>query len=141
RQDRPRGRERQDRTSTPHPGGRPCAGSESTADRFGGRCGPCVRFGRGGETGTLVGMKRARLVGELEVSDRHVPPWPGRAELVDGTAMYVRHTPSTAAGAEPALYVHGLGGSSQNWTDLAGLLAHRFDADAIDLPGLGRSEP
>ena len=80
-------------------------------------------------------MKRARLVGELEVSERHVPPWPGHAELVDGTATYVRHTPPTTAGAEPALYVHGLGGSSQNWTDLAGLLAHRFDADAIDLPG------
>ncbi|MEK8109251.1 alpha/beta fold hydrolase [Micromonospora sp. M12] len=49
--------------------------------------------------------------------------------------------PATAAGAEPALYVHGLGGSSQNWTDLAGLLADRLDGQAIDLPGFGRSEP
>jgi pimeloyl-ACP methyl ester carboxylesterase len=55
--------------------------------------------------------------------------------------MYVRDTPATSAGAEPALYVHGLGGSSTNWTDLAGLLAHRLDGQAIDLPGFGRSEP
>ncbi|GAB3952675.1 alpha/beta hydrolase [Micromonospora vulcania] len=49
--------------------------------------------------------------------------------------------PATAAGAEPALYVHGLGGSSQNWTDLAGLLADRLDGQAIDLPGFGLSAP
>src|SRR3569623_1722493 len=43
--------------------------------------------------------------------------------------------------AEPALYVHGLGGSSQNFTDLAGLLADRFDGQAVDLPGFGYSDP
>jgi pimeloyl-ACP methyl ester carboxylesterase len=45
------------------------------------------------------------------------------------------------SGAEPALYVHGLGGSSTNWTDLAGLLARRLDGHAIDLPGFGMSDP
>jgi pimeloyl-ACP methyl ester carboxylesterase len=39
------------------------------------------------------------------------------------------------------LYVHGLGGSSLNWTDLAYLLADRLDGQAIDLPGFGRSDP
>ena len=68
-------------------------------------------------------------------------PWPGREVRLDGPVTYVRDTPATAAGAEPALYVHGLGGSSQNWTDLAGLLADRLDGQAIDLPGFGRSEP
>jgi pimeloyl-ACP methyl ester carboxylesterase len=70
-----------------------------------------------------------------------VPPWPGRAEVVDGAVTFVRDTPATAPGAEPALYVHGLGGSSQNWTDLADLLSHRLAGQAIDLPGFGRSDP
>jgi pimeloyl-ACP methyl ester carboxylesterase len=69
------------------------------------------------------------------------PPWPGRQVRLDGTVTYVRETPATGPDAEPALYVHGLGGSSQNWTDLAGLLADRLDGQAIDLPGFGRSEP
>ena len=59
----------------------------------------------------------------------------GRSASTAGT--FVRDTPATGAGAEPALYVHGLGGSSQNWTDLAGLLADRLDGQAIDLPGFG----
>jgi pimeloyl-ACP methyl ester carboxylesterase len=42
---------------------------------------------------------------------------------------------------ERALYVHGLGGASTNWTDLAALLAVRFDGYALDLPGFGRSAP
>ncbi|GES30449.1 alpha/beta hydrolase [Streptomyces angustmyceticus] len=42
---------------------------------------------------------------------------------------------------EPALYVHGLGGSSQNWSDLMPLLADRLDGEAIDLPGFGHSPP
>jgi pimeloyl-ACP methyl ester carboxylesterase len=39
------------------------------------------------------------------------------------------------------VYVHGLGGASTNWTDLATLLRVRFDGWAPDLPGFGRSEP
>ncbi len=37
--------------------------------------------------------------------------------------------------------MHGLGGSSKNWTDLAYLLAGRLDAEALDLPGFGHSGP
>jgi pimeloyl-ACP methyl ester carboxylesterase len=69
------------------------------------------------------------------------PPWPGRLVTVEGARTFVRETPATAPGAEPALYVHGLGGSSSNWTDLAGQLAGRLDGQAIDLPGFGRSDP
>jgi pimeloyl-ACP methyl ester carboxylesterase len=54
---------------------------------------------------------------------------------------FVRHTPSTTPGAEPALYIHGLGGSSLNWTDMAYLMQSEVDADAIDLPGFGFSDP
>jgi pimeloyl-ACP methyl ester carboxylesterase len=69
------------------------------------------------------------------------PPWPARRVTVDGKMLHVRDTPATGPGAEPAVYVHGLGGSSQNFTDIAGLLADRFDAQAIDLPGFGYSDP
>jgi pimeloyl-ACP methyl ester carboxylesterase len=48
---------------------------------------------------------------------------------------------SPAAPRERALYVHGLGGASTNWTDLSALLAVRFDGWAMDLPGFGRSRP
>ncbi|MDM4720907.1 alpha/beta hydrolase [Micromonospora sp. WMMA1363] len=87
-------------------------------------------------------MKRATLWPDDLLPDHCVPPpWPGREVRLDGTVTYVRETPATVPGAEPALYVHGLGGSAQNWTDLAGLLAGRLDGQAIDLPGFGRSEP
>ncbi|MGV9215895.1 alpha/beta fold hydrolase [Micromonospora sp. RB23] len=87
-------------------------------------------------------MKRATLWPDHLLPDAGVPPpWPGREVRLDGQVTYVRDTPATSTGAEPALFVHGLGGSSQNWTDLAGLLADRLDGQAIDLPGFGRSAP
>jgi pimeloyl-ACP methyl ester carboxylesterase len=70
---------------------------------------------------------------------------------VTGGEVFVRHTPwrgpltpvddGAAAPHERALYVHGLGGASTNWTDLAALLSVRFDGYALDLPGFGRSAP
>src|SRR6185436_866657 len=39
------------------------------------------------------------------------------------------------------VYVHGLGGSATNWTDLAALLGPRAAGTAVDLPGFGRSRP
>jgi pimeloyl-ACP methyl ester carboxylesterase len=88
-------------------------------------------------------VKRIRLAAEDTVSfaDGSAPPWPGREVLLDGAKTFVRTTPARAEGAEPALYLHGLGGSSANWTDLAGLLADRLAGQAIDLPGFGASEP
>ena len=69
------------------------------------------------------------------------PPWPARRATVSGAMLHVRDTPAQSPGAEPAVYVHGLGGSSQNFTDLAGLLADRLDGQAVDLPGFGYSDP
>ena len=43
--------------------------------------------------------------------------------------------------AEPALCVHGLEGSSRNWTDLMDLLRTRLACEALDLPGFGDSPP
>jgi pimeloyl-ACP methyl ester carboxylesterase len=68
-------------------------------------------------------------------------PWPARRVTIGGAMLHVRDTPATRPDAEPAVYVHGLGGSSQNFTDFAGLLADRFDAQAVDLPGFGYSDP
>ncbi|MEU4566640.1 alpha/beta hydrolase [Micromonospora sp. NPDC023956] len=87
-------------------------------------------------------MKPATLgPDDLLPADRIPPPWPGRSVLLDGSVIHVRDTPATAPDAEPALYVHGLAGSAQNWTDLAGLLAGRLDGQAVDLPGFGHSDP
>ena len=92
-------------------------------------------------------MKRAALVplhslaSDLVSYGGVVPPWPGEKVTVDGAETFVRRTPASSPDAEPALYVHGLGGSSLNWTDLAYLLAYRLDAEAIDLPGFGYSGP
>jgi pimeloyl-ACP methyl ester carboxylesterase len=88
-------------------------------------------------------MKRARLAPDevLPTQPRLPPPWPGRSVVLDGTWTHLRDTPARSLDAQPALYVHGLGGSSLNWTDLADLLACRFDGQAIDLPGFGRSDP
>jgi pimeloyl-ACP methyl ester carboxylesterase len=91
----------------------------------------------------MVSMKRATLVPEFTLSSPSaLPPlWPGRTVNLDGLETFVRDTPSDSPDAEPALFIHGLGGSASNWTDLAGLLAERLDGQAIDLPGFGRSTP
>jgi pimeloyl-ACP methyl ester carboxylesterase len=88
-------------------------------------------------------MKGAILAddGALPAEGTVPPPWPARRVVVDGGTLQVRDTPPTAPRAEPAVYVHGLGGSSQNFTDLSALLADRFDGQAIDLPGFGYSDP
>lgn len=60
---------------------------------------------------------------------------------MDGVEVYVRHLGPPVAGAEPTLLVHGLGGSTLDWTDFAQLLGTRLDVEMIDLPGFGRSGP
>lgn len=55
--------------------------------------------------------------------------------------VHVRRVPPTADGLEPAVLLHGLGGSATNWTDVMGLLRDRVDAWAPDLPGFGWSPP
>jgi pimeloyl-ACP methyl ester carboxylesterase len=83
----------------------------------------------------------------LPQMDTVLPPWPGTDVAVRDGQVFVRRTPWTGpvdgseGPRERALYVHGLGGASTNWTDLAALLAVRFDGWAVDLPGFGRSQP
>lgn len=45
------------------------------------------------------------------------------------------------SGRARVVYVHGLGGSRTNWTDLMGLLRDEALGQAVDLPGYGESPP
>ncbi|QNE75095.1 alpha/beta fold hydrolase [Streptomyces finlayi] len=58
-----------------------------------------------------------------------------------GLTLTVRSRPPLRKGLAPALYVHGLGGSSQNWSALMPLLGDVVDSEALDLPGFGDSPP
>ncbi|MFC7934305.1 alpha/beta fold hydrolase [Streptomyces cinereoruber] len=64
-----------------------------------------------------------------------------RSVALPGLSLTVRSRPGTRPGLPPALYVHGLGGSSQNWSALMPLLADVVDGEAVDLPGFGVSPP
>ncbi|NGN70100.1 alpha/beta hydrolase [Streptomyces sp. A7024] len=64
-----------------------------------------------------------------------------RKAALPGYTLQVRRRLPSRDGLPPALYVHGLGGSSFNWTALADQLAGRVDGEAIDLPGFGHSPP
>ncbi|MEV7280698.1 alpha/beta hydrolase [Streptomyces sp. NPDC093111] len=64
-----------------------------------------------------------------------------RSVALPGLTLTVRARPGTTPGLPPALYVHGLGGSSQNWSALMPLLADLVDGEALDLPGFGDSPP
>ncbi len=74
-----------------------------------------------------------------------IPHWPGRLVSLGDHQVYVRSAPSEKTPAqeiaEPALCVHGLEGSSRNWTDLMNRLRSRLACDALDLPGFGDSPP
>jgi pimeloyl-ACP methyl ester carboxylesterase len=71
-----------------------------------------------------------------------IPHWPGRLISLGDQQVYVRSTPAdTGTGPEAALLLHGLSGSSRNWTDLMDLLRPAMACDAIDLPGFGESPP
>jgi len=95
-----------------------------------------------------------------------IPHWPGRLFSLGDHQVYLRsvawdppdldnpqqdipepeypepeHAEPQHAEPEPALCVHGLEGSSRNWTDLMDLLRPAITADAVDLPGHGDSPP
>ncbi len=67
--------------------------------------------------------------------------WPARTVPVSGVELLVRDVPDAAKELPPALYVHGLGGSSLNWTALGLLLNDTVRGIAPDLPGFGRTPP
>lgn len=60
---------------------------------------------------------------------------------LDGLTLSVRSRAAHRPGLPSALFVHGLGGSSQNWSALMELLAGQVDGEAVDLPGFGNSPP
>ncbi|WP_030915451.1 alpha/beta fold hydrolase [Streptomyces sp. NRRL B-24720] len=64
-----------------------------------------------------------------------------RSVALPGLTLNVRTRPPERSGLPPALYVHGLGGSSQNWSVLMALLQDVVDGEAVDLPGFGDSPP
>ena len=68
-----------------------------------------------------------------------IPHWPGRLVSAGDHEVFVRSAPVPESDAEPALFVHGLEGSSRNWTDLIDLLRSRLACEAMDLPGFGDS--
>lgn len=72
-----------------------------------------------------------------DLADTPIPQYPGELE----GSTFVRRTPVHDDGATRAVYVHGMGGSSNNWTDLMYLLEPTFPGIALDLPGYGLSEP
>ncbi|MFF8814616.1 alpha/beta fold hydrolase [Streptomyces pactum] len=64
-----------------------------------------------------------------------------RTVRLPGLTLAVRARRPAREGLVPALYVHGLGGSSLNWSALMERLADRVDGEAVDLPGFGHSPP
>ncbi len=78
-----------------------------------------------------------------------ISAWPGEPVPLLAGEVFVRAAPARHD-AEPALFVHGLGGSAANWTDLMDLLRQPdalgpgtagMAGEAIDLPGFGFSPP
>lgn len=74
--------------------------------------------------------------------------WPGvragetmRSVNLPGMTLAVRRRAATRDDLEPALFVHGLGGSSRNWSALMERLAGDVECEAVDLPGFGASPP
>ena len=68
-------------------------------------------------------------------------PWTRTDVALPGRTLSVRHADPVAAGLPPAIFVHGLGGSSLNWTDLMARLRGEVDGWAVDLGGFGMSPP
>ena len=64
-----------------------------------------------------------------------------RSVRVPGATLTVRSRPPAREGLPPAFCVHGLGGSSLNWSPLMALLDDAVDSEAVDLPGFGDSPP
>ncbi|NBM16819.1 alpha/beta fold hydrolase [Streptomyces sp. GC420] len=64
-----------------------------------------------------------------------------RSVSLPGLTLTVRSRPPALPGLPPALFVHGLGGSSQNWSALMPHLDDVVHAEAVDLPGFGDSPP
>ena len=94
----------------------------------------------------LAARSTARLADlpTLDIPALDAPAPAGRIELVDGRGLFLRCTapgPAAAPARPDTWYIHGLAGSSTNWTPLAGAMARLSRGFLIDLPGHGRSDP
>jgi pimeloyl-ACP methyl ester carboxylesterase len=74
--------------------------------------------------------------------------WPGvragetmRTVELPGMTLAIRRRAADKDGLEPALMVHGLGGSSRNFSALMELVSGDAECEALDLPGFGASPP
>ena len=71
--------------------------------------------------------------------------WPGTLVETSRGPVFVRHKPDPtsddAGNRRPALFVHGLGGESLDWADVAANLDDLLDCYALDLPGFAHSPP
>ncbi|MGW2396913.1 alpha/beta fold hydrolase [Kitasatospora sp. NPDC001664] len=65
----------------------------------------------------------------------------GRTVEVPGAVLAVHGPAERSADLPAALFVHGLGGSGDNWTELMAELSDVLDVEAVDLPGFGWSMP
>ena len=93
---------------------------------------------RGGRT--LEPMTAERVASDVPLE----LPAPAPVEFLPTSVgeIAVRRTPVRGAGPhEPAVLVHGLGGNSLNWVDLAESLADRLECVSPHLPGFGATEP
>jgi len=70
-----------------------------------------------------------------------IPAWPREDLLLANRTLSVRHAPGATPDLPRAVYVHGLGGSSLNWTDFMDDLSPHVDGWALDLGGFGYSPP
>ena len=91
----------------------------------------------------LAGWTTAQLaeLGPLEIPGPADEPPPGHIEQVRGRGVYLRRTDPPAEPGPDAWYIHGLAGSSTNWTALATMMAPSATGFLVDLPGHGRSDP
>lgn len=73
----------------------------------------------------------------------YVAPLTGQLMPVGSTELFVRTAgdPATATDRTQSVFLHGLGGSSTNWTELMYLLSGTTFGIAPDLPGFGQSPP
>lgn len=100
---------------------------------------------RGGVTTSADSSVSTGVFGANVGEDLYVPPFPGQLVPVGETELFVRTAGHKVergdTESEVAVYIHGLGGSSTNWTELMELLSPDVYGIAMDLPGFGQSPP
>ncbi len=87
-------------------------------------------------------LKTYRDAPQLVGSNGHAPlkEYEGRFVESGDRMMFLRSTDNAGkSGTRQAVFVHGLGGSARNWTDLMYLLSPVVGGIAPDLSGFGRS--